>query len=164
MADCALDKKYHVIITVNGGVAEWQAFHPDLEVLKIDYDNLESGACPVCNVDLVHSNDSGEKTLCPECTLDWGDGAALDESDYLKTPPDFIYAPCQWEVIQENLVKDSNGHYWVYGGNSIRVVGDNSEDGGYYAESFADALWVLFNYDYIDDEQRVQQVTQTWKG
>jgi hypothetical protein len=52
-------KKYNpkntVIVTVEGGVAEFFHVPEGIEVLKVDWDNLENGDCPVCNSELDES-------------------------------------------------------------------------------------------------------------
>ena len=52
------------------------------------------------------------------------------------------------EIIQENLVKDDSGEYWVYGNYKIRLVGDDSP--GYHCSSFEDGLELLIEFGDID--------------
>lgn len=53
-------------------------------------------------------------------------------------------------IIQENLVKEDQDCYWVYGGGKIRCVGDDSEEGGYTCSSFEDGIELLIDYGYIE--------------
>jgi len=53
-------------------------------------------------------------------------------------------------IIHENLVKDDNGYYWVYGGGKIRGLGDDTEGGGYYCDSFRDGVELLHEYGYLE--------------
>ena len=55
-------------------------------------------------------------------------------------------------IIQDNLVKDENDQYWVYGGGKIRCVGDDSEDGGYYCSSFEEGIKLLIEYGYMEEQ------------
>ncbi len=56
------------------------------------------------------------------------------------------------QIIQENLVKDDCGEYWVFGGNNIRLVGDDSPEGGYPCEDFREAIITLAYFGYLDLE------------
>ena len=53
-------------------------------------------------------------------------------------------------IIQANLLKDDNDYYWVYGGGKIRCVGDDSEEGGYWCDSFVDGIRQLHGFGYLD--------------
>jgi hypothetical protein len=59
------------------------------------------------------------------------------------------------KIIQENLVRDSCGYYWAYGGGNIRTVGDDDEEGGYPCESFKEGVKLLILYDFIDESEAV---------
>lgn len=54
-------------------------------------------------------------------------------------------------IIQENLVKDDQDYYWVYGCGKIRCVGDDSEEGGYWCSSFEEGIELLVGYGYMDE-------------
>jgi hypothetical protein len=59
-----MDKTNTVIITVLGGVAEVY-YQPDyIDVIKIEFDELESGICPICSEEL-------EDEYCAICDIDW---------------------------------------------------------------------------------------------
>lgn len=58
--------------------------------------------------------------------------------------------PIDGFVIQENLIKDSNDQYWVYGGGQVRCVGNDDKCDGFPAGSFQDAIYHLINLGYID--------------
>lgn len=53
-------------------------------------------------------------------------------------------------VIQENLIKDANDQYWVFGDGWLRCVGDDDPDGGYPCASFESALPLLAGMGFGD--------------
>lgn len=67
-------KNNTVIVEVNGGVAYTSHSPENIECLIIDYDTLDSGACPLCGYDF--SSDlpfNDDDTFCPECNIEWKD-------------------------------------------------------------------------------------------
>jgi hypothetical protein len=68
--------KNTVIVTVEGGVAEFFHVPEGINVLKVDWDNMENGYCPVCNGELDWDG------LCkdPDCLFDTN----LDAKEWLE--------------------------------------------------------------------------------
>jgi hypothetical protein len=68
------------------------------------------------------------------------------------------------KIIQENLIRDSCGYYWSYGGGNIRCVGDDDEQAGYPCESFKAGVRLLILYEFIDKSEAAaveRQLEQT---
>ena len=79
-------KKYNknntVVIEISGGVGEFANVPINITPLKIDYDTIENGECPICGYEFDHSKDIFNQSkegymivifnnYCPECGIDW---------------------------------------------------------------------------------------------
>jgi len=80
-------KKYNknktVVIEISGGVGEFTNVPENVTPLKIDYDTLENGECPICGYSFDHSKDIFKREMeeeymivifdnyCAECGIDW---------------------------------------------------------------------------------------------